>query len=170
MSKLTAEDFYYGAFLSALLNNSPDGKPCLFDDPGSDSRRIYRLETNQTEETFFYCKYRTSPSKSNDGLLWTFNFSYKEAETLQELHNQNKQLRIVLICVVDGLAESEIAIVNSDEAFDCLGIERGVKNYSISIKYLKNKHGLRMYGSGRSDKVDGKDNTLVVRRNRIKHL
>lgn len=170
MCKLKAEDFYYGAFLSALLNNSPDGKPCLFDDPGSDSRRIYRLETNQNGETFFYCKYRTSPNKSNDGLLWTFNFSDREVGTLQEFHKQNERLRIVLICVVDGLTESEIAIVDYDQAIDCLGIERGVKNYSISIKYLKNKHGLRMYGSGRSDKVDRKDNTLVVPRDRIKHL
>lgn len=170
MSKLTAEDFYYGAFLSALLNNSPDGKPCLFDDPGSDSRRIYRLETNHNGEAFFYCKYRTSPSKSNDGLLWTFQFTDEEVKTLQNLHNRNEQLRIVLICAKKCITKSELAIVNSDEAFDCLGIERGVKKYSISIKYLKNKHGLRMYGSGRSDKVDGKDNTLVVRRNRIKHL
>lgn len=45
MSVLKIADFYYGAFLSALLNYAGK-KPSLFDQ--SSSRRIYRLTTDNT--------------------------------------------------------------------------------------------------------------------------
>lgn len=47
MCKLKETDYYYGAFLSALLN-TPGGRPSLFDE--INSRRIYRFETNNNEE------------------------------------------------------------------------------------------------------------------------
>ena len=54
MYRLKVADFHYGAFLSALLN-TPGGRPSLFDETGS--RRIYRLETNNNSECYFYAKY-----------------------------------------------------------------------------------------------------------------
>ena len=57
MCKLKNTDFYYGAFLSALLNN-PNGRPSLFDE--TNSRRIYCLETNNNGECYFFAKYVTA--------------------------------------------------------------------------------------------------------------
>ncbi len=49
MSVLKIADFYYGAFLSALLNYAGK-KPSLFDQ--SSSRRIYRLTTDNTPKDY----------------------------------------------------------------------------------------------------------------------
>ena len=66
MCKLKAADFYYGAFLSALLN-TPGGRPSLFDETGS--RRIYRLETNNNGECYYFAKYVAAQKNKTE----TFN-------------------------------------------------------------------------------------------------
>lgn len=43
-------------------------------------------------------------------------------------------------------------------------------NNRINIKAVDNKHGLRMYGSGLSDRLNGKDNTVKVPRDAMKAL
>lgn len=168
MCKLKVADFYYGSFLSALLN-TPGGRPSLFDETGS--RRIYRLETNNNEECYFFAKYvKDTTRKSEQFSHWVFNFTEAEVSKLQELHAERGNTKLVLICVKDGFADSELAIVDYDDAADCLGIQRGVKAHRINIKTYDKKHGLRMYGSGRCDKLDGKDNTLRISRKELAAL
>lgn len=168
MCKLKVADFYYGAFLSALLN-TPGGRPSLFDE--TKSRRIYRLETNNNEECYFFAKYVTDKKNKTDSFNhWIFNFSPEEVKTLQDLHLDLGKVKVVLICAKEGLANSELAIVDYDDAMDCLGVAVGVKSYRINIKAYSKKHGLRMYGSGRSDLLDGKDNTLPVSRQALAAL
>lgn len=168
MCKLKARDFYYGAFLSALLN-TPGGKPSLFDE--TDSRRIYCLETNNNDECFFFAKYvKDKKAKTDRFSHWIFNFTDAEVEKLQELYTEKNNVKLVLICVKEGFTDSELAIIDYDDAMDCLGLHRGVKSYRINVKAFGNKHGLRMYGSGRSDKVDGYDNTIRISRKELAQL
>ena len=168
MYKLKVADFYYGAFLSALLN-TPGGRPSLFDD--TDSRRIYCLETNNNEECYFFAKYVTDRKNQNEAFHhWIFNFTDAEIQKLQELYQHKGNVKVVLICAKEGLADSELAIVSYEDAMDCLGVEAGVKAYRINIKAFRNKHGLRMYGSGRSDQLNGRDNTLKVSRKELAAL
>ena len=168
MCKLKAADFYYGAFLSALLN-TPGGRPSLFDE--TDSRRIYCLETNNNEECFLFAKYvKDRKNKTDRFSHWIFNFTDSEIEKLQELRAEKGNVKLVLICVKEGFSDSELAIVDYNEAIDCLGVHCGIKAYRINVKAIENKHGLRIYGSGRSDKVDGKDNTLRVSRKELTQL
>lgn len=168
MYRLKVADFHYGAFLSALLN-TPGGRPSLFDETGS--RRIYRLETNNNSECYFYAKYVKDTKHKNEKFShWVFNFTDAEVVKLQELRNEKGNVKLVLICVKEGFAGSELAIVDYEDAVDCLGIGCDIKAYRINIKAYDNKHGLRMYGSGRSDKVDGKDNTLRVSRKELAAL
>lgn len=168
MCKLNVGDFYYGSFLSALLN-APGGKPSIFEE--SNSRRIYRFETEKNGECFFFAKYVHERKNKNDKYShWIFNFTNGEVAKLQELYMQKNNVKIVLICVKDGLGDSELAVVNYEDAIECLGINCGVKNYRINIKALDKKRGLRMYGSGHSDIVNGMDNTLRVSRQLIKDL
>lgn len=180
MCKLKAADFYYGAFLSALLN-TPGGRPSLFDE--TDSRRIYCLETNNNDACYFFTKYiqerknkqekeeKKDKKVKNDSVHhWVFQFTDAEIEKLQELYEEKGRVKVVLIGVKKGFANSELAIIDFEDAMDCLGVGIGVKSYRIDIKALPNKHGLRMYGSGRSDKLNGKENTLKVDRNTLAGL
>lgn len=148
--------------MSALLN-SPSGQPSLFDK--TSSRRIYKLETNNSRESFYYVKYASAKKKN-----WVFNFTLEEVKKLEELYAVNFRVKLVLICLKEGLVGCEMAIINYDKAMDCLGVYLGVKTYRVNIKAIDGKHGLRMYGSGRSDMIDGKDNTLRVDRNAINAL
>jgi hypothetical protein len=168
MCKLKVADFYYGAFLSALLN-TPGGHPSLFDESGS--RRIYCLETNNNEECYFFAKYVTDIKRKSELFNhWVFTFTPTEIKKMQELHREKTNVKVVLICVKEGFADSELAIISYEDAMDCLGVEAGVRAYRINIKAYNKKHGLRMYGSGRSDKLDGKDNTLKVTRQELAAL
>ena len=82
MCKLKVADFYYGAFISALLN-TPGGRPSLFDETGS--RRIYRFETNNNGEYYFFAKYVTDLKHKNENFAhWVFNFTNTEIHKLQE--------------------------------------------------------------------------------------
>lgn len=107
----------------------------------------------------------------NDGFNhWIFNFSQAEISKLQNLKAEKGDVKVVLICVKEGFSDSELAIVSYEDAMDCLGVDVGVKAHRINIKAYSKKHGLRMYGSGRSDKLNGKDNTLRVKRQELAAL
>lgn len=74
----------------------------------------------------------------------------------------NQESEVVLIWVKEGFSDSELATINYEDAMDCLGVETGVKTYRINTNAYSKKHALRMYGSGCSDKLNGKDNTIKV--------
>lgn len=186
MCKLKVRDFYYGAFLSALLN-TPDRHLVLFDGKGKKDRRIYCLETNLSGELFIYAKCKTGMYADTEGSWhWAFQFSADEVEKIQDLYREKGNVRLALICIkkskkrkkdIDGiesveieLAESELAFVDYKNAMECLGVNIGTKTNQIDIKTYPNKKGLRMYGSGRSVELNGKDNTLVVPRNALDTL
>ena len=166
MGILKISDFYYGAFLSALLN-TPGGRPSLFDE--TSSRRIYRLETNNNEDTYFFTKY-TSGKENKTGFHWVFKFTSAEIDKLKELHHEKGKVQVVLIGIKDGFADSEIAIVDYNTAMKCLGVEAGVKGYRINLKAIENERKLRVYGSGLSDILNGKDNTFKIPRNALATL
>ena len=164
MCKLQLSDFCYGAFLSAFVK-----APVLFDETGS--RRIYCLETNSEKDCWFMVKYVKELKNKNDQFShWLFNFTDAEVEKLQELRAEKERVKLALICLKEGWSGSELAIVDYEDAADCLGISRGIKNYRINIKAFNKKHGLRIYGSGRNDKVDSKDNTLKISRQELSML
>lgn len=173
MSVLKVADFYYGAFLSALLNYAGK-KPSLFDEiPKSNDRRIYRLTTqNNPRDYIIYTKYVAERKNKNDEFAhWIFPFSQEEIQKLAEFETLNYNVMFAFICVKSDLKDCELALVDYKDVMDCIGVKQGIKGkYRINIKAINGKHGLRMYGSGRSDKVHGQDNTLRVPRDSLKNL
>ncbi|SKA96914.1 hypothetical protein SAMN05443428_12310 [Caloramator quimbayensis] len=169
MPKLTRADFYYGSLLSLMLSNGV--KPPLFEE--NEERRIYLFTTNKGDY-LLYMKYVSSRTKreNKDVQLWQFSFSGDEVQKIKELKEkeQGKELLFALICGKQELKESEIAVLKFDEVVDCLGLnndERTNESYRISIRYEKNAKGLRVYGNGRDEKINGKDNTIKIERDRI---
>lgn len=175
-------DFYYGAFLSALLNYGKQ-KPSLFDVPPTDSRRVYRLTTENTANDYIiFAKFvMARDNKTEKFEHWIFKFSESEIRLLTDLHQELSHVKLALICGKSDLKDCELALLDYDTAMDCLGIEKGVKSRTINIKHFKRskrgdgaskqgKNGLRAFGSGRDEKIDGKDNTIIIPRDAIQKL
>lgn len=173
MGILKVADFYYGAFLSALLNYGGK-KPSLFDNAATNSRRIYRLATsNSLNDYIFYTKYSTQGRAGKNSVSWSFPFTADEIQTVENLSKEGFCVKFAFICIQDDLKlkDCELAIVHYDQFLDCTGINKGIKApYRINIKAIDGKRGLRMYGSGLSDKVHGQDNMLRVDRAELKNL
>lgn len=173
MSVLKAADFYYGAFLSALLNYAGK-RPSLFGPPPhTDSRRIYCLTTDNSKQDYLiYTKYGTArKSKTERKDHWLFPFTQAEVDKLVELQQQSGNACVALICLKEDLKDCELAFLRYDVAADCLGINEKKSSYRINVIAIDNKHGLRVYGSGRERKTpDGKDNMFNVPRDALKEL
>lgn len=164
-------DFYYGAFLSALLNNAKK-KPSLFDEAPTDNRRIYRLTTeNSPTDYIIYTKYAVESGTSEGKHRWSFIFSEDEVKKIIDLNKEKESLRLALICVSnENFQKSEIALIDYPTAAKCLGIDFNIKTFRITVKTQSGRHGLRVYGSGHSDKLNGQDNTFIVNRNALELL
>ncbi|ADD03134.1 conserved hypothetical protein [Thermoanaerobacter italicus Ab9] len=161
MSILRKADFYYGAMLSCLINN---GLAPMIIEPG-DSRRIYSLTTNN-DDYKIYAKYVSKPLKrqKEDAKLWQFIFSRDEIEFIKDYKENEKKLYFALICGQENLQNSEIALLSLEEAKDCLDIYYERDSYRITVKREKGIHGLKVYGTGRADVINGKDNTIRISR------
>ncbi len=161
MCKLKKSDFYYGAFLSALLN-SGKAKPSLFDDVDSNSRRIYKFATEQTEKDHIvFTKYCVGV-KNEDSWRWNFVFTKDEIQKLESLNEQYGNVKLALICVKKDLIESEIAIVSYHQMVKCMGLDIGTRSNIITVKTRTGKHGLLVFGSGIIE-----DNAIKISRDMI---
>ena len=169
MAKLTLRDFYYGSFISCLLN-SKGIKPSLFDD--TPSRRIFKIATDKTKEDYLvFTKYVLArPNKTTKYQHWIFTFTPEEINELKKYAVDFHNIRIALICVTKDLKESEVALLKKDICWDALGIDKKITSERINIKLPTNAKQFRIYGSGRSDFLDAKDNTLKVGRDCLKGL
>lgn len=138
-------------------------------EPG-DHRRIYKVMTNNGNHKI-YSKYVSSPSKrkNHGSRLWQFIFTSDEIQMINA-YDDTPQCKVLfaLICgVQDKIQDSEIVILSLSEAKTCLGLNREAfttNTYRISIKSEKGIHGLKAYGSGRADRLNGEDHTLRISR------
>lgn len=161
MGAVRKADFYYGSLLSCFVNN---GLAPAIIEPG-DSRRIYKIATNKGDFQI-YAKYVSAPIKRQrtDVQLWQFIFSPDEVEFIRKHEDTNHTLFFVLICGQERMQDSEIAILTLNETKDCLDVNYDRESYRITIKYEKGTHGLKAYGTGRADLLEGRDNTIRVSR------
>jgi len=148
--------------LSVFINNGI--APAIIE--AGDERRIYSVTTNQGEYEI-YTKYVSMPAKRKDegNKMWTFSFSSKELQTIEKYQNNGKNHVFALICGVhEKMQNSEIAVLTLEEVKDCLDPSLKRKNHRIVVRVGKRQRNLRVYGTGRADQLNGKDNTLQIRR------
>lgn len=143
--------------------------PALFEKE-NDNRQIYEVTTNKASYIIYpkYIPLHQAPRI----LLGPFHLA-----TITKIHHENnkeKELIFAFICGQKQLSDYNqvIAIVYWDEFLECVDIEkeqiRGTAR--LSVKAVKGSPWLRLYGSKRTDMLDGKDNTIKIERNRLGNL
>ncbi|MFS0567210.1 hypothetical protein [Brevibacillus invocatus] len=167
MGALRKADFYYGSLLSCFVNN---GLAPAIIEPG-ETRRIYKLATNDGDFQI-YAKYVSAPlpRQKTDARLWQFIYSPEEVGYIREYKEINTTLYFAQICGQERMQDSEIAILSLDQVKDCLDVHYDRESYRITIKSEKGTHGLKAYGTGRSDLLEGRDNTLRISRDLFSYL
>ncbi|MGV8907202.1 MAG: hypothetical protein ACOH15_11450 [Acetobacterium sp.] len=162
MATVNKVDFYYGAMLSVMITKGVQ-KPALFEE--SENKRIYTFCTNKGDYQM-YMKYASAPSKRKNvnKQLWQFTFTPDEIKVIDSTQDNGKKTLFGLICAKVKLNESELVILNLDQAKLCLGLDVSRDTYRITVKYEKGNHGLKVYGSGLSDRLEDVDNTLLISR------
>ncbi|AOZ93608.1 hypothetical protein [Paenibacillus crassostreae] len=169
---LTREDFFCGAFLSYLLNNRI--VPAIFEERIDPNRKIYDFTTNKGDFRV-YVKSSEKPvneSSQKNGCRWNFPFTENQIDELKSVKSEGRQMYFAFVCGKTALNKSKIAIIPESIIFKYIDIDRNnkYKGQSIKIKLVKGHWDFDVYGTARSDKVDGLDNTLKVRVKNIDEL
>ncbi|MFY3792560.1 hypothetical protein ACOQFO_12880 [Ureibacillus sp. MALMAid1270] len=143
---LAKADFYYGAFLSQLVNSG--FAPAIIEN--SDKRRIYKLATNYGDFKV-YTKYVSKQANKGQDKLWHFPFNTDELNNILQDESINM---FAFICGVEDLVNSEIAILNREQFNRCIGIDFKTENRRVSVKSEKGSWNYLLYGTGLELKVD----------------
>lgn len=154
MSKIKVADFYYGAVLSMLFNKHIN--PALVE--SNDDRQVYDLTTNNGD-CRLYIKYRTDKqnTKTSNYNSWQFIFTKSEVDELKEYISKRYNLSIALVCGLDGLRDSEIAVLDKGQIEEILSLNK----LSITISRKKNERAYRIAIGG------GRDLSIQVKTNRF---
>lgn len=155
---LKKADFFYGAFLSKLVNSG--FAPAIIEN--GDSRRIYKLATNYGDYKV-YTKYASKQANKGEDKLWNFTLTPEELNNIYQDESINM---FAFICGVEGMANSEVAILNRDQFRQCIGIGYKTENRRVSILSEKGTWNYLVYGTGIELKVDA----LKVTKNLKKRL
>lgn len=152
MKSLKQIHFYYGAILTAIMEYNPDTSLVLLQ-PKNDTRKIYRIQTNKSQECVIFFKHAFEYKEGSQS--WKYQFSDSDKEFLKECHENKVPTFIYLLCAVENLKNSEIAVLRYDEFAEVIH----KKNFTISTKKNHPKFYLHRTKSPKDD--------LYIPRNRI---
>ena len=160
MSIVRTADFYYGAALSALFNNS-NKKISAALIMSDENRQLYNLTTDNSECRLFI-KYRSgkTDTKTEDYYSWSFSLTDSDKSEIQTLVDEGNNLILALVCGVAGLADSELALLDKDETQRLIKLGKE----SITISRKKGEHAYRIPIGG------GRGNAMQVKAGRIEKL
>lgn len=137
MAKLKKEHFCYGAVLSAIMEYNPDSSFVLLQSQNK-SRKIFKIQTNTSKECVIFFKYNFKKEKeSNQG--WSFKFSDNDKELLKSYYDKKIPVFIYLVCGVNKLLNSEVAVLRYEE-FNEVSTKTG-----ITINKKKSGHNFFLY-------------------------
>ncbi|NMA95104.1 MAG: hypothetical protein GX974_03600 [Clostridiales bacterium] len=157
-------DFYYGAFLSKIIDAG--NKPTLI--KKDRVRGIYRLNKG-TENYLVYIKYATVREKHRR--RWNFTYTDNDIKEIKKYSDKSENILFVFICTYRDFNNTEIGIATLEELLECIRLDCTVnKNNRTTIIKVPNSPALRMYGTKRADMINNKDNTIHLSRSRINGL
>jgi len=160
MSKITIADFYYGAALSALFNDSTKKISAALIE-SDDNRQLYHLTTDSNECRLFI-KYRSAriETKTEDYNSWLFNLTERDKNEINSIINEGYNLVLALVCGVAGLSESELALLDKEQIKKI--IDFGKDSITISRKKHEKAYRIAVGGS--------RGNAMKVAFNRFEEL
>lgn len=160
MSKIKVADFYYGAALSVLFNNS-NSKISAALIESDDNRQLYSLITNKSECRLFI-KYRSAKidTKTEGYYSWLFSLTKRDKIEIQNLIDEGHNLVLALVCGISGLSDSELALIDKEQVKELIGMGKD----SITISRRKGEHAYRISIGG------GRENAMQVAANRFEEL
>lgn len=160
MSIVRTADFYYGAALSALFNNS-NKKISVALIMSDENRQLYNLTTDDSECRLFI-KYRSGKTntKTEDYYSWSFSLTDSDKNEIQTLVDEGNNLVLALVCGVEGLTDSELALLDKDETQQLIKLRKD----SITISRKKGEHAYRIPIGG------GRGNAMQVKASRFEEL
>ncbi|WZL80722.1 hypothetical protein QBE53_13040 [Vallitaleaceae bacterium 9-2] len=169
---LRKEDFYTGAFLSYVLNNGV--KPALFEGRNTVGRKVYDFTTNEGDFRV-YVKYigkPTSKSKANNRKIWSFPYTEDQVDELNEILMTERTFVFCCICGEEDLNKSKLLLLDRETVRSCIDLERKdkYKPQSLKLRFIKGHWDFDIYGTARSDKKKGNDNTIKIRANNIDEM
>lgn len=112
MKSLKQEHFYYGAILTAIMEFNPDTSIVLLQ-PQNETRKIYKIQTNQSQECIIFFKHAFE--KKIGSQSWLYQFSEDDKNFLNECYQKKIPVFIYLLCAVNNLKNSEIAVLRYEE-------------------------------------------------------
>lgn len=134
MKSLKQEHFYYGAILTAIMEFNQDTSIVLLQ-PQNETRKIYRIQTNQSQECIIFFKHAFE--KKADSQNWLYKFSEDDKSFLNQCYQKKIPIFIYLLCAVNNLKNSEIAVLRYEEFKEV----SSKANFTIS----KEKHSRNFY-------------------------
>lgn len=160
MSEIILTDFYYGAALSVLFNNSVRKISAALIE-SDDTRQLYCLTTDNNECRLFI-KYRTmrNETKTEDYNSWVFNLTERDKNEIQSLIEEGHNLVLALVCGVAGFSDSELALLDKEQIKRIIDLGKG----SITISRKKRERACRISIGG------GRGNAMRVAFNRFEEL
>ena len=156
--RVNKSDYYYGAFLSKVLDN--DCTPALV--IKDSNRGVYKIFTDNGEH-IIYMKY---VNNKEDDMLWNFAFTKENLEEIKGYIKDTTKIMFGFICSYENLLDTELGLCTSQEFEKCVDLDCNNEDYQrVSILKIPNSPYLRLYGS----RLDRKDN-IEIERDRINKL
>lgn len=137
MKGLKQAHFYYGAILTAIMEYNPDASFVLLQ-PQDHTRKIYHIQTNASQECIIFLKHAFEKQLGSQS--WSYTFSKDDKKCLAAYYKQKTPIFIYLLCAVDGLQNSEIAILKYDEFLKVshktnftIGTKKNARNFNLHL-------------------------------------
>lgn len=130
MSKLTKQNFGFGAGLTALFDSTPGIMPSLIEDAtelvhnGKRTKvttgKFYKIVTPKENEFIVYIKYSDSLIRNDNmvsGFMWQFGLSEVEKEKIELQYEKTGTFLILLVCISPASVDidSQVALLTWED-------------------------------------------------------
>lgn len=110
------EDYYFGVALLIFFTENKGAKPALIESLDHDTR-CYQILTDDNEHICLYMKHSENPKESlkDKSLSWTFSFTDKDKQRIQEYVKSAEGTYIILLCSEKPFTNTQFAVIKQEE-------------------------------------------------------